>query len=98
MSEKDEMFRSLRPKLGRPVFKEHTEPKTYSFFTSDITKALNNGWTPKEVFRLGIKAKEGNPQLIERIRELEEANKKLSDKFNKAAQRLYKLEGSVNLD
>lgn len=97
MSEKDEMFSPRVKKLGRIPGKEQTMPKTYSFFSSDINTALNNGWSPKEVFRLGIKAKENNPEMINRIRELEELNRKLSDKFQKVVKRLYDLEGKVDI-
>ena len=84
--------------LGRPrMIKAPTRPRTYSFFDSDIDKMLNNGWTPKEIFRLGIMAKENNPQMIERIRELEISNVKLSDKLQKAFKRLYELEGEIKI-
>jgi len=91
-------FSNKKKHIGRPSFiKSPTQPKTYSFFESDVNEMLNNGWTPKEVFRLGIMAKKDNPQLINRIRELEETNKKMSDKLQKAFKRLYELEGEVKL-
>lgn len=94
-SEKDDGFirleRKARP-LGRPILKQSTSPKTYCFFDEDINKALNQGWTPKEVFRLGILAKEGNTAMVDRIREVEEMNAKLSGKLQKLAARNYELE------
>lgn len=94
----EETFSTTKRRIGRPKFlKSPTMPKTYSFFESDINEALNNGWSPKEVFRLGIMAKKNNPQLINRIRELEETNKKMSDNLQKAFKRLYELEGEVKL-
>lgn len=83
--------------IGRPVLKASTEAKTYCFFTTDIDEAITMGWTPKEVFRLGILAKKNNPAMIDRIRELEETNRKMSDKLQKAFKRLYELEGEVKL-
>lgn len=93
-NEKDDGFiRIKRP--GRPMkpfSKPSTMARTYSFFDEDINKAINNGWTPKEVFRLGILAKEGNTAMIDRIREVEEMNVKLSSKLQKLAARNYELE------
>jgi hypothetical protein len=91
-------FSNKKRVVGRPIMiKSPTRPKTYCFFDSDINKMLNNGWAPKEVFRLGILAKENNPAMIDRIRELEERNKMLSDKLQKAFKRLNDLEGEVKI-
>lgn len=38
-------------------------------------------WGVPELIRLGIKAKQGNPQLIQRINELESMNKNVVDKL-----------------
>lgn len=82
-SEKDDMFIRLKPTKGRPVFKDATEPRTYSFFSTDINVMLNKGYVPKQVFRAGINALEGNSPIIDRMRELEEDNKKLREKLYK---------------
>ena len=44
-----------------------------------------------ELIRLGIKAREGNPQLLDRLRETEENNKKLSNKLQLVAKALYEI-------
>jgi len=76
-----------RPK---PVFP--TGSKTYMFFLQDIMKIHENGWTPKEIMRLGVLAREGQPQMNERIRELERNNSMLQEKLQKYAVRVIELE------
>jgi BMFP domain-containing protein YqiC len=49
-------------------------------------------WKVPELIWLGMKAREGNPQLITRIRELEAINDGLSAKIQTLARRLYELE------
>ena len=80
---------------GRPVEKFGTQPKTYCFFVEDITKANYNGWSPKEIFRLGILAKQDNPQLMLRLNEAESKNEKLAKVIEKFGRRLIELEGKV---
>lgn len=83
------MFKS---KLGRKPNRIGTIQKTYMFFKEDINKALNNGWTPKEVFRLGIYAKENNPNILNRQRETEEKLEKMSRVIDFQAKKIYQLE------
>lgn len=86
-------------RVGRPLeSKAPTINRTYRIFEDDVHEIQNMGCTAKEVFRLGILAKKGNPQLLARLHELEATNKNLSTKLQKACARLYKLEGVVNLD
>ena len=47
----------------------------------------------KELIGLGYKAHQQNPQLVARISELEEINKKLAARLNTAMVRLTNLEG-----
>lgn len=94
MSEKDDGFIRIKRPQGRPskpFVKPNTSPKTYSFFDEDINEAITNGWTPKEIFKLGILAKKGNPQLIERVRELEESNEKLYKLSQRALKKIEDL-------
>jgi len=85
-------------KIGRPLGKEGTVAKTYSFFSRDIEEMLTQGYTPKEVFRLGIYAKKNNPIILQRVKELEDNNLKMSLKLQKACQRLIELEGTLKLE
>lgn len=80
-----------RPKGTKNKEKYPTVAKTYMFFETDIKKMLNNGWTPKEIFRLGIYAKENNPKITYRIRELEENNERLVKKMHMLAKSLYEI-------
>lgn len=61
------------------------------FFKTDIDKAMNKGWTPKEVFRLGIYSKEHNPQLINRISETEERINKMVKRIDRLAKENFEL-------
>ena len=80
---------------GRPP-ENRTMPKTYSFFKVDIEKMLANGWTPKEVFRLGVLAKENQPQILERMREVEASNDVLQKKFQKIARENIDLKRKIS--
>lgn len=51
-----------------------------------------NGYKMPELIRLGLLAKEGNPQLVDRIRGLEQLNESLAKKLQIYAARLYKYE------
>lgn len=55
-----------------------------------------NFWNYKELLLLGAKAKENNPQMINRIRELEEANERLQKKLSGLAQKVIELGGDLN--
>ena len=68
-----------KPK-GRP--REYlTEPHCYSIFIDDAQKIRLNGWSPKEVMRLGILSKENDPQLQERITDQQRDHESLYRKF-----------------
>jgi hypothetical protein len=58
-----------------------TETRTYRFFSKDIVFMVQSGYTPKSIFNMGCKAIRDNPQLINRIRELEDGNTKLQKKL-----------------
>ena len=80
-----------KPKsTGRPTLsgKFLTKAKTYCFFSDDIDFMINSGATPKEIFRLGCISKRENPQLICRLRELEQGNTKLSKKLTEVYSEL----------
>lgn len=51
-------------------------------------KIKANVWKYNELVGLGITAKENNPQILERIKELERGNKKLQSKLTQFAGRL----------
>lgn len=59
-------------------------------------KIAQSFWSYREIISLGIKAKEDNPQLIARIRELEESNTKLIKKLTWMSQKIYELGGDPN--
>jgi hypothetical protein len=59
-------------------------------------KMVTQFWSYQEVFLLGLKAKEENPQLIQRIRELEQGNEKLQKHLGKLAQKIIMLGGNLN--
>lgn len=71
-------------------------PTTISLPVGWKNKILENYWNYKEIVALGIKAKEENPQLISRIRELEESNKRLVSKLSAVSQKLYLMGGDPN--
>ena len=50
------------------------------------------GWKVPELIRLGVLAKKENPQMISRIRELDDINKELIKNLRMCAVRIYKLE------
>lgn len=66
-----------------------TEAKTYAFFKTDINKMQKKGWTPKEIFRLGIYAKENNPNLLNRLQEVEKMVNSFSSRLTSLNRRLY---------
>jgi len=72
-----------------------TEPHCYSFFKEDVEALKTNGWSPKELLRLGILAKKDNPQLLSRIKEMEEASESLLKKFNRIARENVDLKKKV---
>lgn len=73
-----------------------TESRTYRFFSRDIIYVHKVGMTPKQTFRLGCIAHRENPQLIERIKVLENANDKLQKKLTYVSMQLNrKLDESV---
>jgi len=55
------------------------------------------GWKVSELVRLGVCAKEQNPQLIQRIKELEAENSKISAKLQTYAKRLFELESGETI-
>jgi len=59
---------------------------------SEHAKIQEHHWKVPDLIRLGIKAREGNPQMILRIRELEGENARLVEKIDRLAKRLYELE------
>jgi hypothetical protein len=78
------MYRRGRPVGRRNAPQEFkTQQKTYMFFEQDIKKMEQHGWKPKEVLRLGIYSKENNPQMINRIREIEKQNDLIVEKLDK---------------
>ena len=68
-----------KPK-GRPR-ENLTEPHCYSVFIEDAEKIRRNGWTGKEILRLGVLSKENEPQLQKRIKEQEQDHDSLYRKF-----------------
>jgi len=77
---------------GRKKSRNATISKTYRFFEEDIDKMLTMGCTPKEIFRLGIYAKENNPQMISRVSEIETTNEQLATKLQSTSRKLYDLQ------
>lgn len=75
MVEKQENL--VKERLNEDIQDLKTCSKTYRFFETDINYMLNKGLTPKQLLRKGRLADEENPQLIARIRELEQGNDKL---------------------
>jgi len=59
----------------------------------DIIK--QNNWKYNEVFKLGLFAKKNNPQMIDRIKKLEEKNLLLAQKLNVLAKKCYVLEENL---
>lgn len=77
---------------GRKQNTMRTIAKTYMFFEDDINEMLNRGWTPKEVFRLGVAAKNNNPIMIDRIREQEEKIERLAALLRIQTHKVFDLE------
>lgn len=59
-------------------------------------KVTENFWSYKEIVMLGIMAKENNPQLITRIKELESGNAKLQSQLTRLATKVLSLGGDLN--
>jgi len=59
---------------------------------AEKVKIDENHWKVPDLIRLGIKAREGNPQMILRIRELEGENARLLAKVERLATRVYEME------
>jgi len=78
-------------KAGRPEMAEKTISKTYRFFEKDVLEMLNIGKSPKELFRLGILALNKNPQMIARIREIEDGNNKLQAKLTQMSIKIMEM-------
>lgn len=49
-------------------------------------------WKYNELIRLGIYAKENNPQILARVKEIEETNERLANKIQSYAKRLFEIE------
>jgi hypothetical protein len=58
-------------------------------------KCKDNGWKWQELMYLGIAAKENNPQLVQRIREVEEGNDKLQKKLSFMFGQIEQLEAEL---
>jgi len=78
-------------RAGRPENSEKTISKTYRFFEKDVLEMLNIGKSPKELFRLGILALNKNPQMIARIREIEDGNNKLQAKLTQMSIKIMEM-------
>lgn len=82
--------------MVRPKSLHKTVTKTYNLYEQDITKLLDSGKAPKDIFRLGILAlekgwhparEEGEIQdLKERLRTMSWTLQSYIDKFNKLAK------------
>ena len=72
------------------MMKKATVSKTYMFFVDDINKMQDNGWTPKELLRLGIFAKDDNPQMMKRLTEQEEKMRNIIAALEKTSARAFK--------
>lgn len=59
-----------------------TVNKHYSFFKKDIEIMNFNGWTPKEVLALGVIAKLNNPQMLQRIKIIEQDIKYINHRIS----------------
>ena len=88
----------MRRKLydGKIMGMEVMIPTTVTLPLWAKNKITENFWSYKEIFILGMKAKEDNPQLISRIRELEEGNERLQKKLGQLAQKVIILGGNLN--
>lgn len=75
----------------------HTHTRTLVKITVEIPPEWHefkttNRLTWAEIVGLGIKAKQGNPQLISRIKELENVKEILSNKLQFHARKTFELE------
>jgi hypothetical protein len=59
-------------------------------------KIKANHWRIPEIIGLGIKAREGNPQMIARIKELEDKNLRLRETLDRYVKRVNQLELDFN--
>jgi len=57
-----------------------------------INEIKKNGWKYNDIMKLGIIAKKENPQMINRIREMEQKQAVLVKKVSVYAQKVYDLE------
>jgi len=57
-----------------------------------------HGWKHKEVYLLGIQAKQDNPQLLNRIAITERGNEKLQRKLTELGEQIAKLKGEEEND
>ena len=80
-----------KSRAGRPANNEKTISKTYRFFETDVLEMLNTGKSPKEIFRLGILGLKNNPQMIARIREIEDGNSKLQAKLTQMSIKIMEM-------
>lgn len=86
--------------MARPKSLHRTATKTYNLYEQDITKLLDSGKAPKDIFRLGILALEkgwhparedGEIQdLKDRLRTMSWTLQSYIDKFNRLAQLVEK--------
>ncbi|MBR9702600.1 hypothetical protein GOV10_01060, partial [Candidatus Woesearchaeota archaeon] len=80
---------------NRKRLKYKTEPRTYAFFSDDVDTLRKNGWSPKELLRLGILSRKNNPQMIKRINEVEEDNKTLQNRYSSSMTKLRELQAEL---
>jgi len=73
-----------------------TQPTTIAIPIGWKNEVVQNYWNWREIIGLGIKSKKENPQFIERIRELEESNKRLVTKLSQLSTKIYELGGDPN--
>lgn len=74
--------------MGRPKNLEITETKTWKIYSADVQTALNNDWNPKHVFRMGIKALNGNPEFINRLNSSELEHKSNTERLHRMSKML----------
>jgi len=73
---------------GRPKSTMPTESRTYTYYTEDLEYARDKDIQPKHVFRMGILAIKGNPELISRVGESESQLKTLSERVFRMSKML----------
>lgn len=75
--------------MGRTANKDMpTISKTYMFYIDDINQAINLDLQPKHVFRMGLKAINGNPQILDRLNNSDIEFKTLSERVYRIAKTL----------